>query len=298
MVDADPTQDTESNPLRFEMFISTRSTPDAQGKAKKKSTPLAQTLLNEALSRINEPLGFLIACCNVASSSVKSGDSDIADDLNHQAELRDSVKSLRRRMAACKDIEQYLKWLKSNKNILGITNNAKRKQEMAISKLSTLISVAVTAEALLGTCGDNHDDGFIVESTNNEEIESLFNLRVDAVTRASEIMSTFVNSNPKKKLKERDANSNTSSKKKTAKRSSGDNDDDSDDEENGLMTTTEINRTVQAKNKKLLEAAINNISPALPLEFLSSSLRKFGAKAEQINDVSSAFRLCDWGQPT
>lgn len=291
MADVEQTQESESNPLRFEMFISTRSTQaEAQGKAKKKST-----LLDEALSRINEPLGFLIACCSVASSGARSGDSDITDDRNHQAELRDSIKSLRRRMVACNDIEQYLKWLKSNKNIFEHTNNAKRKQEMAISKLATLVSVAVAAEALLGTCGENHDDGFIVESSSDEEVESLFNIRHDAVTRASEIMSSFVNSIPKKKLKERDANStSTSSKKKATKRSNGDN-DDMDTEENSLTTTTEMNRTVQAKNKKLLEAAINNISPALPLEFLASSLRKFGAKVEsQINDVSTVFRLGVW----
>lgn len=107
IADVEQTQENESSmPLRFEMLVSTRPAQidKSQGKSKK-STPIAQTLLNEALSRINEPLGFLIASCNAACSDAGSIDSDITDD-NHQAELQESLKHLRRRMAGCNDIEE------------------------------------------------------------------------------------------------------------------------------------------------------------------------------------------------
>ena len=284
-----PDANDNSMPLRFEMFITTRS-PQAEPKTKgksKKSVSIGQTLLNEALQRINEPLGFLIATCNVACSwSTSSTDEEI----KCQVELKQSLSSLRRRMAGCHDIEEYLKWIKTNKQILTITNNARRKEEMAMCKISTLVSVAVAAEALLSTCEWENDDseGFIGVDTTSSEVENLFNLRQDAIIRASEILSSFVNTKPNKakKLKERDANADEtgSSKKKKSKRSKK-NDEEELDNENDKVTTTEVNRTVQAKNKKLIEDAISSITPALSQDFLSKSLREFGARAEKTDEV-------------
>eukprot|EP00956_Cyclotella_meneghiniana_P020186 scaffold35328_cov62-Cyclotella_meneghiniana.AAC.5 len=263
-------------PFRFESIISTRSQQD-KSQGKKKSTSVAQSLLNEALNRIVEPLGFLIASCSGSASVI----TNCADDLNNQSQLSESVKSLRRRMAGCIDIEQYLKWLKSNKNIFQITSNIERKKELAIGKLATLICIATAAEVLLGTFSwDNEDDdGFIGVDTTNKELESLFNLRVNAITRASEIMSSFVSSKPKKKkLKERDANNADESEPAKKKKSKKDEDVDAD--EGGLETTTELNRAVLAKNAKILEEAVNRITPAPPQDFMASILTKFGAQVE------------------
>lgn len=268
-----------SMPFRFESFISTRRQQD-KSQGKKKSTSVAQSLLNEALNRISEPLGFLIASCSCSVSF----EINCADDLNNHAQLSESVNSLRRRMAGCIDIEQYLKWLKSNKQIFQITNNTERKKELAIGKLATLICIATAAEVLLGTLHwDNEDDdGFIGVDTTNKEVQSLFNLRVNAINRASEIMSSFVSSKPKKKkLKERDANADESepAKKRKSKQSKQD-EDGMDAEEGGLETTTELNRAMLAKNAKILEEAINRITPAPPQDFMASILTKFGAQVE------------------
>jgi phage I-like protein len=152
------------------------------------------------------------------------------------------------------------------------------------------VSVAVAAEALLSTCEWENDDseGFIGVDTTSSEVENLFNLRQDAIIRASEILSSFVNTKPNKakKLKERDANADEtgSSKKKKSKRSKK-NDEEELDNENDKVTTTEVNRTVQAKNKKLIEDAISSITPALSQDFLSKSLREFGARAEKTDEV-------------
>jgi hypothetical protein len=226
------TQENENSmPLRFESFITTRSKQADKPKGKsKKSTQFTQTLLNDALDRITEPLGFLIASCGCASQDTAPRDIDIADDTKHQEELHNSISSLRHRMAGCHDIEHYLKWLKSNKHIFEIQDNMQRKVEMATCKLATLITVAVAAEALLGTCnsGGENDDEFVEVDSTNEEVESLFNLRVDAITRAAEIMSSFVNSKPKKtkKLKERDSNAESESPKKKRKTKEPKEDDD------------------------------------------------------------------------
>ncbi|KAL3805574.1 hypothetical protein HJC23_005818 [Cyclotella cryptica] len=284
-----------SMPLRFEMIISMRSPPnDSKPKGKsKKSNPIAQTLLSDALGRISEPLGFLIASCNCACSCATSNRaSDDKYDLKHQAELTDAIKSLRRRIAGCRDIEEYLTWLKSNKQIFEITSNSRRKEEMAISKISTLITVAVTAEALLSTCewDNENDEEFMEVNVTNDEVENLFNLRQDAVSRASEILSSFVNPKPKaiKKLKERDVNAEESnvSKKKKRKKSVEDDDEETESGEGALTTTTEVNLSVQAKNRKLVEEAIISLTPALPQEFLANALRRFGAGAELKNNRS------------
>lgn len=190
-------------------------------------------------------------------------------------------------------LEQYLKWLKSNKAIFAHTNNATRKEEMAIGKLASLIAVAVAAETLLGTCIQREvPDGFIGVDTTHEELENLFNLRQDAVSRASEIMSSFSSSKPKgKKLKEKDANADNESepRKKKSKRANEGDDEGVGNQEDCFVTTTDINRAMQAKNQKLLEDAIDNITPGLPFEFLVSVLRKFGTKAEkELNDNVSS----------
>jgi hypothetical protein len=287
-------------PLRFEMIVSMRSPQnDSKTKGKsKKSMPIAHTLLSDALGRINEPLGYLIASCNCACScaAYSNRDSDDKYDLKHQLELIDSIKSLRSRMAGCHDIEEYLKWLKSNKQIFEITNNSRRKEEMAISKISTLITVAVAAEALLSTCewDNGNDEEFIGVKVTNEEVENLFNLRQDAASRASEILSSFVNSIPQraKKLKERDVNADESnlSKKKKSKRSKDDDDEEMDRGQGGVTTTTEVNLSVKVKNRKLIEEAIISLTPALPQDFLASALRRFGAGAEsKTNRVSALF---------
>ncbi|KAL7521904.1 hypothetical protein ACHAWX_006627 [Stephanocyclus meneghinianus] len=279
-----------SMPLRFEMIVSMRS-PQNESKPKgksKKSIPIAHTLLSEALGRINEPLGYLIASCNCACScaALSNRDSDDKYNLKHQLELIDSIKSLRRRMAGCNDIEEYLKWIKSNKQIFEITNNSRRKEEMAISKIATLITVAVAAEALLSTCKlhNENEEEFLEGNATNEEVENLFNLRQDAVSRASGILSSFVNSKPEsaKKLKERDVHAKESnlSKKKKSERSKDDGDEEMEKSEGGTTTTTEVNFSVQVKNRKLIEEAIIGLTPALPQDFLASALRRFGAPAE------------------
>ena len=293
MEEVDQSQENENNmPFRFEMIVSMRPQQVSQGKPKK-AVSIAQSLLTEALGRLTEPIGFLIAACNAASAGASSEDFDITDDAKHQAELCESIKSLRRRMAGCNDIEHYLKWLKSNKYIFDITNNSKRKMEMAVGKIGTLISVAVAAEALLGTYGweNDGDDGFIGVDTTSEEAENLFNLRHDAVTRASEIMSSFVNSRPKKKkLKERDTNTNSGLSNELKSKSS--NREDEEDEENIVATTTDVNRAAQAKNRQLLEEAINNITPAMPQSFLVNALQKFGAGVEsKFTEVSAIVRI-------
>ena len=167
---------------------------------------------------------------------------------------------------------------------------------MAISKISTLITVAVAAEALLSTCewDDGNDEEFVGVKVTNEEVENLFNLRQDAASRASEILSSFVNSKPQraKKLKARDVNADESnlSKKKKSKRSKDDDDEEMDRGECGMTTAAEVNLSVKVKNRKLIEEAIISLTPALPQDFLASALRRFGAGAEsKTNRVSALF---------
>ena len=137
--DGNETISDKSMPLRFENIISKipqRHVQAKRGKSKK-TVPIGQMLFNEAMSRINEPLSFLVASCAAAAS--------LSNDNDAQNELKKAVTQLRRRMAACSDIDEYLEWLKSNKQIFDIKDNSKRVEEMAVFKISTLVSVAVLA---------------------------------------------------------------------------------------------------------------------------------------------------------
>ena len=267
----------KSMPFRFEMCISTRSSNRVDNKSKggksKKSLPIGQTLLAEATSRINEPLDFLIA----SSLSVTT--------IDNQGELKKALDQIRLRMAGCSDIEEYLKWIKGRKEVFEITDNAKRAEEMEIGKLATLVLVAAVAEVLMGTCEWSEGNGIEVigssEST-NEVVESLFNLRYDAISRAAEIMSSFVSSKSKKparatkKLKNVDMNSQQSQPSTDKIKSS----------KASVVKSNEINPATLARNQKLVEDAIFGMCPAMPPGFLSTSLRKFGAL------VSTSYKVC------
>lgn len=294
----------KSMPLRFENIISKfpqRNAVQAKRGKSKKTVPIGQMLFDEALSRINEPLSFLVASCSAAAS--------LSDDNDAQNELKKALTQLRRRMAACSDIDEYLEWLKSHKQIFDIKDNSKRVEEMAVFKISTLVSVAVLVEAILSTC-DLQNNNLVeavddTEST-NEEVENLFNLRIDAIDRAAEIMSSFVSQKSKKpstkskKLKQVDGNSQDEpkeSKKSTGKAKKG--------EEIAAYTTVEssdINSATLARNKRLVEEALHDLSPSMDKEFLTRSLRKFGANTAKTGEVDgmsdgeentdAATRLC------
>jgi len=286
----------KSMPLRFENIISKipqRNAVQAKRGKSKKSVPIGQMLFNEALSRINEPLSFLIASCSAAAS--------LSNDNDAQNELKKALTQLRRRMAACLDIDDYLVWIKSNKQIFDIKDNSKRVEEMAVFKISTLVSVAVLAEALLSTC-EWEKDNMVVDSDDDtesaiQEVEDLFNLRIDAIDRAAEIMSSFVSQKSKKapskkskKLKQVDGNSQedeSKESKKAAKKAKK-------DEENAAYTTvktSEINAATLDRNKKLVGEAVYYLSPSTPMnkEFLLRSLRKFGASASKKGEVETIF---------
>ena len=290
--DGEETSSDKSMPLRFENIISKmpqrNAAPAKRGKSKK-SVPIGQMLFNEALSRINEPLSFLVASCSAAAS--------LSNDNDAQNELKKALTQLRRRMAACSDIDDYLVWLKSNKQIFDIKDNSKRVEEMAVFKISTLVSVAVLAEAILSTSEWEMDN--LVESkdeieSTSQEVENLFNLRIDAIDRAAEIMSSFVSQKSKKapskkskKLKQVDGNSQEESKesKKTTKKAKK-------DEEDAAYTTvkaSDINAATLTRNKKLIGEAVNDLSPSMNKEFLTRSLRLFGAGAGKKGEAETLF---------
>ncbi|KAL7455815.1 hypothetical protein ACHAWC_007336 [Mediolabrus comicus] len=284
--DGNDASNDKSMPLRFENIISKipqRNMGQAKKGKSKASVPIGQMLFNEALSRINEPLSFLIASCFAAAS--------LSTDNDNQNELKKALTQLRRRLAACSDIDEYLVWLSSNKQIFEIKDNSKRMEEMAIYKISTLVCVAVLAEAMLSTC--EWDKGDLIESDDdveltNQEVEDLFNLRIDAIDRAAEIMSSFVSQTKKsKKLKKIDGNSQEEPKKggKTAKKAKKDNGDAA----YTTVKTSEINAATLVRNKKLVEEAIHDLSPAMSKDFLAHSLRQFGAGASKKGEVDGIF---------
>ena len=139
---------------------------------------------------------------------------------------------------------------------------------------------------------DSEDD---VEVT-NQEVEDLFNLRIDAIDRAAEIMSSFVSQKSKKapskkskKLKQVDGNSQDKSKesKKATKKAKK-----CEDEDNASYTTvksSDINATTLARNKKLVGEAVHDVSPSMNKEFLSRSLRRFGASTTKKGEVDEMF---------
>jgi len=258
-----------SMPFRFEACISTRPINRMDNKSKggkpKKSSPVGQTLLEEATGRINEPLSHLFASSSAASS------------LDPQGELRRCMDRIRNRMAHCNDIDSYLKWVESCKQIVGINDDAKRTEEMAVTKLATLVVVANVADVLIGTTNfnDENDNPQVTNYESTDQIvERLFNLRSDAITRAVEIMSSFVNVKPKREAKA----------PKKSKDVVGTNHDSESKAKNGevyqtkLAKTSDVNPATVARNQKLIEDVLS-LCPALPLEFIAPAFRKFGALA-------------------
>lgn len=268
--------DNISMPFRFEACISTRPINRMDIKPKggkpKKSSPVGQTLLEEAMGRVNEPLSHLFASSSVASS------------LDPQGELKRYMDQIRNRMARCNDIDSYLKWVESCKQIVGINDDAKRTEEMAVTKLATLVVVANVADVLIGTTNFN-DENDNPQVTNYEStsqiVERLFNLRSDAITRAVEIMSSFVHVKPKREAK---------APKKT-KDVVGTTDHAVSKAENGeisqakLTKTSDVNPATASRNQKLIEEVLS-LCPAPQLEFIAPAFRKFGALASASKKVS------------
>ena len=214
-------------------------------------------------------------------------------------------------MSSCTDVDEYLKWIKTNKAIFDVKDNAQRAKEMAISKLATLILVSVIADVLIGMCNLKHDCAVAVGSGDGSdvanEIEDLFTLRTDAMSEAADIMSRFVmkqtkaapalNTDGKKekvktKLKNVDANLssqpivNTAAdkKKKGCKSSSS----AAGGEETAVFTkvkSSDITEATLAKNRKLIEAVVDNISPAMNHVFLAESLRNSGAEVSKMASI-------------
>jgi len=302
-------EEKQSNPFRFEKCISTRpsnlndyrntSKKGGGSKSKKKSsTPIGQSLLTEALRRIDEPLPFLVASCITTTPLLVTDDSDDDDDThsNQTNELKEVLLRIRRQMARCGEIKEYLQWTKYNKQIFKIKDNAKRAEEMAISKLATLVLVAVVADIFLNTCdwsdeeedctnntvfamGDPDNDSRGSSSSTDGDIADLFDLRTEALDEAAEIMSSFVSTKtqtkiPKKKPQESDVNtSQQPSRKKKGDASS----------KNGVGITKvkEINDVTRARNHKLATDVIYNVCPAMNHEFLAGALRRFGAEVHE-----------------
>jgi len=290
-----------SNPFRFDKCISTRpsaaNTQSSSGKKKAKNTPIGQSLLTEALKRINEPLPFLLASCISTSPLISCDGGDTDDDEDSQTnEMKKAIKRIRQQMAECSDISEYTTWTKTCKSIMNIEENIKRSEEMAISKLATLVLVAVTIDVLLGTVdlkGDTNGaslvvmDGSVSGGAANE-VEDLFTLRTDAIDMAAVIMSSFVNSKPskkkattkksKKKLKEA-TNSQSSEQPSPEKKKKSSSVKSGGEMVLSKVKTSDIPDSIRLKNRMLVEDTINNISPAMSSEYLAESLRKFGAEA-------------------
>jgi hypothetical protein len=317
------------NPFRFEKLISTRPSNSSDGggnskqRTKKKAkVPIGQTLLMEAMDRINEPLAFLLAS-SVAVMSLLAPEDEESDDggdygihdnnaeSDRNNEMRKTLYRIRSQMSSCTDVDEYLKWIKTNKAIFDVKDNAQRAKEMAISKLATLILVSVIADVLIGMCNLKHDCAVAVGSGDGSdvanEIEDLFTLRTDAMSEAADIMSRFVmkqtkaapalNTDGKKekvktKLKNVDANLssqpivNTAAdkKKKGCKSSSS----AAGGEETAVFTkvkSSDITEATLAKNRKLIEAVVDNISPAMNHVFLAESLRNSGAEVSKMASI-------------
>ena len=297
----------KTNPFRFDKCISTRPSNSGNNGTKKKSknTPIGQSLLAEALARIQEPLPFLVASCISVSPLMQDSESNDADDDDNQGnEMKKAIRRVRQQLAEC-DLSECTKWTKSCKAIVDIQDNIQRSEQMAVAKLATCILVSVVVDVLLSTVDWSKEDTgslVIMDGSGSGDgangVEALFTLRTDAIDQAAIIMSSFVNAKPnakkkaatkkegktkgKKKLKE---STNTSSqtsevlqstqeeKKKSAKSSTA----------RGDVTITKVKEkdikdATRFRNKKLIEDTVNNISPAMSSDFLAETLRKFGAE--------------------
>ena len=325
------------NPFRFEKLISTRPSNSSDGggnskqRTKKKAkVPIGQTLLMEAMDRINEPLAFLLAS-SVAVMSLLAPEDEESDDggdygihdnnaeSDRNNEMRKTLFRIRSQMSSCTDVDEYLKWIKTNKAIFDVKDNSQRAKEMAISKLATLILVSVIADVVIGMCNSKHDCAVEVGSGDGSdvanEIENLFTLRTDAMSEAADIMSSFImkqtktasalNTDGKKekvktKLKNVDANSSSQpivntaddKKKKGCKSSSS---VAGGGEETAVFTkvkSSDITEATVAKNRKLIEAVVDNISPAMNHVFLAESLRNSGAEVSKMASIWQFLSSC------
>ena len=322
----------ESNPFRFEKLINTRPSSLSSGgsgvndtnakKTKAKSFPIGQSLLLEAMDRINEPLAFLLASSLAVVPLLSSEDKNDCDDddddddiangsmynSDRRYELKKSLIRIRSQMARCSDVEDYLQWIKTNKVIFDIKDNAKRSKEMAISKLATLLLVSLIADVLIGACKweKGNIDAVVVECSDDSDaandVEDLFTLRMDAMSEATVIMSSFVmkpkksiaaledtdgktEKTKKKKLKNIDANKSSQSSDKpaaeTKKKKGGKSSALAGEAVFTKVKSSDINDVTLAKNRRLIEAVLDNISPAMNHEFLAEALRRAGAEASK-----------------
>lgn len=302
--------DERSNPFRFEKCISARSTSAAgggdvkniqqKGKKGQSKTPLGQALLLEAMDRINEPLPFLVASC-IAVASLAHGDANGCDveDENKRCystgsmEVNKAINRIRHQFARCTDIQEHLKWIKTNRVVFDIKDNTQRAKEMAISKLATLMLVSAVADSLINSCdlkGERRlaHSVIVMDSvdTNDvaKDIEDLFSLRTDAIEEAAAIMSSFVakpvkaasesSSKGKKKKALKDVNANSSSlpsEQQAAETKSG------KSAELTKIKSNDIKHATLVKNRRFIENALGNTCPAINQDFLAESLRKFGA---------------------
>ena len=280
------------------------------------STPL------EAMDRINEPLAFLLASSLAVVPLLSSEDKNDCDDddddddiangsmynSDRRYELKKSLIRIRSQMARCSDVEDYLQWIKTNKVIFDIKDNAKRSKEMAISKLATLLLVSLIADVLIGACKweKGNIDAVVVECSDDSDaandVEDLFTLRMDAMSEATVIMSSFVmkpkksiaaledtdgktEKTKKKKLKNIDANKSSQSSDKpaaeTKKKKGGKSSTLAGEAVFTKVKSSDINDVTLAKNRRLIEAVLDNISPAMNHEFLAEALRRAGAEASK-----------------
>ncbi len=317
--DKEPGADDGSNPFRFEKCISTRlsstserdDTIQKEGKGKKSKSiiPFGQSLLIEAMDRINEPLPYLIASC-IAVTSLASGetndcidgeqyDNELSNDNTSSSEMIKSINQLRHKFARCTDIQQYLQWIKTNKIVFDIKDNIKRAKEMAISKLATLMLVSAASDALISSCDLKDEKGLAKNAVVAMEVrsdfsgvandvEDLFVLRSEAIEEAATIMSSFVpkptrsasasKSTGKKKIALKNINPNSSSQsseRHTAETKSG------KSAEFAKLNSSDISQATLAKNRKFIENILGNTCPATNQDFLAESLRKFGSEVSK-----------------
>ena len=287
----------DGNPFRFDKCLQVTSRP-SMGNSKKKSqsTTIGQSLLTEALNRINEPLPFLIASCIATTpllANAADGNEEDVDDVNPTAkfEMKTTLNRIRCQMARCTDIHEYTKWTKSSRRIFEIKDIAKRAVELATSKLATLLLVAAVADVFLGTCtsgGEEKNATFIMviasETSTNNDIEDLFSLRTEAIDEAADIMSSFVSaksqrkaSSSEKKLKLKEVDVNSSSQQTSKQQHE---EPQKKKGRGGIVKvkTSEINEAIRVRNRRSMEDAVQNIGPAMNHNFLADSLRKFGAE--------------------
>ena len=306
------------NPFRFEKCISSRVSSNTEGcdmhqqkvKGKKiqSKPPLGQSLLIEAMDRINEPLPYLIASCTAVSLLI-SGDTHGFDDSegsdgNHNKatdsyssnEMLSTINRVRQQFAGCTDIQEHLKWIKANKVAFDIKDNDKRAKEMAVHKLATLMLVSTVADSLMTSCDLKVEraaaaNSFIVMENDApisevaNDIEDLFTVRTVAIGEAAAIMSSLsatpskpaasAKSKGKKKKALEEVNPNSSSQfteQNTADTKSGKSEYCTD------RKKKDTNHSILAKNRKLIENILVNTCPATNQDFLAEALRKFGAE--------------------